>query len=82
MLHPTEKRAIELEPELLAPVRHQRRYTTSVPVKLPTTRPTEPQWNTATNTTIAATVISTLATLAIAYCTDRSSTRKSDVSCL
>ncbi len=53
----------------------------SVPVKLPTTRPTAPQWKTATKSTIAATVMSTFATLAIAYCVDRSSTRKSAVSC-
>src|SRR5581483_685216 len=43
-------------------------YTASVPVKLPTTRPTAPQWKTATNSTIATTVISTFATLASAYC--------------
>ena len=53
----------------------------SVPVKLPTTSPTAPQWKTATKSTIAATVISTFATLAIAYCVERSSTRKSAVSC-
>ena len=56
-------------------------YTMSVPVKLPTTSPTAPQWKTATKSTIAATVISTFATLAIAYCVERSSTRKSAVSC-
>ena len=50
-------------------------------MKLPTTSPTAPQWKTATNTTIAQTVMRTFATLAIAYCTDRSSTRKSAVSC-
>jgi hypothetical protein len=50
-------------------------------VKLPTTSPIAPQWNTATNRTIATTVISTLLTLAIAYCVDRSSTRKSAVNC-
>ena len=40
----------------------------SVPVKLPTTSPIAPQWKTATKSTIAATVISTFATLAIANC--------------
>jgi hypothetical protein len=51
-------------------------------VKLPTIRPIAPQWKTATKTTIAATVISTFATLAIAYCTERSSTRNNAVNWL
>jgi hypothetical protein len=50
-------------------------------VKLPTITPTAPLCQTATRRIVAATVITTLAIVAATYETERSSTRKSDVSC-
>ena len=50
-------------------------------MKLPTTSPIAPQWKTATNTTIAATVTTTFVMLAIAKAVERSSARNRFVSC-
>ena len=57
------------------------RYTHSVPVKLPTISPIAPQCSTTMKSTVSRIVSRTLAMLAIANATERSSTRKSAVSC-
>ena len=81
LLHLAEQLAVELEPELLGAVGDQHEVDASVPGSCRRRSRSRPSGRPRRTATIAPTVISTFAMLAIANATERSSARNRFVSC-
>ena len=76
-----EEGAIELEPELLAPVADEGSVHEQRSREVPDDHSERPASSATTSRSVAPMVIPMFARLAVTYATERSSTRKSEVSC-